>query len=115
MKNMRIIVWLLVGISVLVVANLLLSVDDSPETAIVQRRSLLTVPDDAVSLVEISRDGSVESVLTRTGSWRLVEPFPGSVDEPVVLKLLDALAYAPLDDSLGDQELFSKIRAFACE
>jgi len=105
MKNMRIIVWLLVGISVLVVANFFLSFDDSPETAIVQRRSLLTVPDDAVSLVEISRDGAVESVLTRTGSWRLVEPFPGSVDEPVVLKLLDALAYAPLDDSLGDQEL----------
>ena len=105
MKNMRIIVWLLVGISVLVVANFFLSFDDSPETAIVQRMSLLTVPDDAVSLVEISRDGVVESVLTRTGSWRLVEPFPGSVDEPVVLKLLDALAYAPLDDSLGDQEL----------
>ena len=105
MKNMRIIVWLLVGISVLVVANFFLSFDDAPETAIVQRRSLLTVPDDAVSLVEISRDGTVESVLTRTGSWRLVEPFPGSVDEPVVLKLLDALAYAPLDDSLGDQEL----------
>lgn len=105
MKNMRIIVWLLAGISLLVAANFFLSFNDTPETAIVQRRSLLTVPDDAVSMLEISRDGSVESVLTRTGSWRLVEPFPGSVDESVVLKLLDALAYAPLDDSLGDQEL----------
>ena len=105
MKNMRIIVWLLVGISLLVVANFFLSFNDAPETAIVQRTSLLTVPDDAVSLLEISRDGSVESVLTHTGSWRLVEPFPGSVDESVVKKLLDALAYAPLDDSLGDQEL----------
>lgn len=105
MKNMRIIVWLLAGISLLVAANFFLSFNDTPETAIVQRRSLLTVPDDAVSMLEISRDGSVESVLTRTGSWRLVEPFPGSVDESVVLRLLDALAYAPLDDSLGDQEL----------
>ena len=105
MKNMRIIVWLLAGISLLVAANFFLSFNDTPETAIVQRRSLLTVPDDAVSLVEISRDGAVESVLTHTGSWRLVEPFPGSVDESVVLKLLDALAYAPLDDSLSDQEL----------
>lgn len=105
MKNMRIIVWLLAGISLLVAANFFLSFNDTPETAIVQRRSLLTVPDDAVSLVEISRDGAVESVLTHTGSWRLVEPFPGSVDESVVKKLLDALAYAPLDDSLGDQEL----------
>lgn len=105
MKNMRIIVWLLVGISLLVLANFFLSFNDTPETAIVQRMSLLTVPDDAVSLLEISRNGSVESVLTHTGSWRLVEPFPGSVDESVVKKLLDALAYAPLDDSLGDQEL----------
>lgn len=105
MKNMRIIVWLLAGISLLVAANFFLSFNDTPETAIVQRRSLLTVPDDAVSMLEISRDGSVESVLTRTGSWRLVEPFAGSVDESVVLRLLDALAYAPLDDSLGDQEL----------
>jgi len=105
MKNMRIIVWLLAGISLLVAANFFLSFNDTPETAIVQRRSLLTVPDDAVSLVEISRDGAVESVLTHTGSWRLFEPFPGSVDESVVKKLLDALAYAPLDDSLGDQEL----------
>lgn len=105
MKNMRIIVWFLVGISLLVVANFFLSFNDTPETAIVQRMSLLTVPDDAVSMLEISRDGSVESVLTRTGSWRLVEPFAGSVDESVVLRLLDALAYAPLDDSLGDQEL----------
>ena len=72
MKNMRIIVWLLAGISLLVAANFFLSFNDTPETAIVQRRSLLTVPDDAVSLVEISRDGAVESVLTHTGSWRLV-------------------------------------------
>ena len=105
MKNMRIIVWLIVGIAALVGANVLLSFNDSQETAIVPRSSLLSVPDDSVSLVEISRNGVVDSVLTHTGSWRLVEPFAGSVDEPVVKKLLDVLAYAPLDDSLSDQEL----------
>ena len=105
MKNLRVIVWFMVGIAVLAGAHFLLSLNGSQATAIVQRTSLLTVPDDAVSLVEISRNGDVESVLTRTGSWRLVEPFAGSVDESVVLKLLDALAYAPVDDSLGDQEL----------
>ena len=105
MRNMRIIVWLSVGIAALLGVNILLTFNDSQDTAIVQRRSLLPFPDDAVSLIEISRGGVVESVLTHTGSWRLVEPFAGSVDEAVVLKLLDALAYAPLDDSLGDQEL----------
>ena len=102
---MRIIVWLSVGIAALLGVNILLTFNDSQDTAIVQRTSLLPFPDDAVSLIEISRGGVVESVLTHTGSWRLVEPFAGSVDEAVVLKLLDALAYAPLDDSLGDQEL----------
>lgn len=105
MRNMRIIVWLSVGIAALLGVNILLTFNDSQDTAIVQRTRLLPFPDDAVSLIEISRGGVVESVLTHTGSWRLVEPFAGSVDEAVVLKLLDALAYAPLDDSLGDQEL----------
>ena len=105
MRNMRIIVWLSVGIAALLGVNILLTFNDSQDTAIVQRTSLLPFPDDAVSLIEISRGGVVASVLTHTGSWRLVEPFAGSVDEAVVLKLLDALAYAPLDDSLGDQEL----------
>jgi hypothetical protein len=105
MRNMRIIVWLSVGIAALLGVNILLTFNDSQDTAIVQRTSLLPFSDDAVSLIEISRGGVVESVLTHTGSWRLVEPFAGSVDEAVVLKLLDALAYAPLDDSLGDQEL----------
>ena len=105
MKNMRIIVWFLVGIAALAGAHVLLSLNDSQETAIVQRTSLLAVPDDAVSLISISRGGAVESVLTHTGAWRLVEPFPGSVDETVVKKLLDALAYKPLEDSHGDQEL----------
>ena len=86
MKNMRIIVWLLVGIAALAGAHVLLSLNDSRNTAIVQRTSLLAVPDDAVSLISISRNGAVESVLTRTGTWRLVEPFAGSVDETVVKK-----------------------------
>ena len=113
MKNMRIIVWLIVGIAALAGANVLLSFNDSQETAIVPRSSLLSVLDDSVSLVEISRNGVVDSVLTHTGSWRLVEPFAGSVDEPVVKKLLDVLAYAPLDDSLSDQELLKLGRARA--
>jgi len=105
MKNTRVIVWLLVGIALLSAAHLLLALDGSQKTALVPRASLLTIPEVEVTAVEISRDGAVESLLARTGSWRLVEPFAGSVDESVVLRLLDTLAYGPVDDMLGDQEL----------
>ena len=62
MKNMRTIVWLLVGIAALAGAHVLLSLNDSRETAIVQRTSLLAVPDDAVSLISISRNGAVVAI-----------------------------------------------------
>lgn len=113
MKNLRFIVWLAVGIVALAAVNAWLSLDGSQNAALVPRASLLTVPDDTVSLLEISRNGAVESVLARTGSWRLVEPFAASVDEAVVKKLVDALAYAPIGESLGDQELLKLNRTRA--
>ena len=48
MRNMRIIVWLSVGIAALLGVNILLTFNDSQDTAIVQRTSLLPFPDDAV-------------------------------------------------------------------
>lgn len=113
MTNMRSIVWISIGIILLAVANFMLYRNAPHETAFVPRTSLMTMPDDAVSLVEVSRNGKVESVLTRTGSWRIVEPFSGSADESVVLKLLDALTYAPIEDSLGEKELFKLERTMA--
>ena len=62
MRNMRIIVWLSVGIAALLGVNILLTFNDSQDTAIVQRTSLLPFPDDAVSLIEISRGGVVAPV-----------------------------------------------------
>ena len=106
MTNMRAIIWLSIGTLILAAANFALYRNTSHEPAFVQRTSLMTVPNDEISMLEISRRGKVESVLTRTGSWRIVEPFSGSADESVVLKLLDALAYAPIEDSLGEKELF---------
>lgn len=105
MKLARTIVWLLAGISVLVVANLMLMFEGSEKTSLVPRTSLMTIPDSDVSMLEISRGGEVESVLTRTGSWRLVEPFSGGADESVVLRLIDALAFAPVEDPASDLEL----------
>lgn len=106
MTNLRAIIWISIGIILLAAANFMLYRNAPHETAFVSRTSLMTMPDDEISLLEVSRNGKVESVLTRTGSWRIVEPFSGSADESVVLKLLDALTYAPIEDSLGEKELF---------
>ncbi len=105
MRNRRSIIWLLLGILLLAVANFMLSRTDLRKATIVPRTSLLTVPDDEVSLLEISREGSVECVLTKTGSWRIVAPFSGAADETAVLRLVDAIACAPIEDDLGDKEL----------
>lgn len=113
MTNMRAIVWISIGIVLLAAANFMLCRNAPHETALVQRTSLVSMPDEDVSMLEVSRDGRVESVLTRTGSWRIVEPFSGSADESVVLRLLDALAYAPIEDSLGEKELFKLERSLA--
>ena len=50
MKNSRIIVWLAVGILLLAAANFLLSRNESSKTALVARTSLLSIPDDEISL-----------------------------------------------------------------
>ena len=105
MTNKRTIMWLLIGILLLAGANFMLARNATHKAALVQKTSLLTIPDDAVSLIEVSRNGEVESLLTRTGEWRIVEPFSGSADESAVLRLVDALAYAPVKDAFGDKEL----------
>lgn len=105
MTNKRTIMWLLIGILLLAGANFMLARNATHKAALVQKTSLLTIPDDAVSLIEVSRNGEVESLLTRTGEWRIVEPFSGSADESAVLRLVDALAYTPVKDAYGDKEL----------
>lgn len=105
MKNSRVIIWLTIGILLLAAANFLLSRNEPSNAALVNRTSLLSIPDDAISLLEVSRGGKVQCVLTKTGRWQLVEPFAGSADETVVLRLLDAVACAGVNDWIGEKEL----------
>ncbi len=110
MKNRRIIIWLTIGILLLAAANFLLSRNESSKTALVNRTSLLSIPDDEISLLEVSRNGKVECVLTKTGSWQLIEPFSGSADETAVLRLLDAVSCASVNDWIGEKELLKLSR-----
>ena len=105
MSNRRAIVWLLLAVFALVAIHVLLSLNGATRPEVAARTSLIDFPDEAVSMLVIKRTGSADAVITRAGSWRLIEPFAASVDEQTVLRLLDTLAFAPIDDRLSDQEL----------
>ena len=106
MTNRRMILWLLAGILFFAFANFMLARNVSHKAAVIQKSSLLSVPDEAVSGIVVMRGDAVETRLARTGEWRIVDPFSGSADESVVLRLLDALEYTPVSDAYSDKELF---------
>ena len=105
MSNMRSIVWLVVGIAILAAANVMFSIDDSTKASIVPRTSLFAMPERDLASMEVLREGIVEAVLTNAGGWRISRPFAGAADEPSVMRIIDALANAGIDDMIGDQEL----------
>ena len=105
MTNRRMILWLLAGILVLAGANFMLARNVSHKAALIQKSSLLSVPDEAVSGIVMLRKGVMETRLRHVSEWRITDPFEGSADESVVLRLLDALEYTPVSDAFSDKEL----------
>ena len=67
--------------------------------------STLLSPSAVVSSIRIERRGAPATVLEKTELWNLVEPYGGSVDEPTVMKFLDALTFTPVDDAISESEL----------
>ena len=103
MSNRRSILVLLVAVAALVAANLM---TDRGSTAIGSGgRATLVDPSWEISEIRIERRGCPETVLTKSPDWRLAEPYAASVDEPVVLKLLDALAFQRVTEAISDAEL----------
>jgi len=105
MRNRRAIAWLLLALFATIAAHVLLYYKGDLERALVQRRTLLDLSADGVSRIAVSRRTGPESVLVRTSSWRLVEPYSAIVDEKTVLKLLDALSATDIEEGTGEQEL----------
>ena len=62
-------------------------------------------PSAAASSIRIARRGCPEIIMEKSQAWRLVEPYAGSVDDPTVMKLLDALSFTPVDDAISETEL----------
>ena len=78
----------------------------------------LLSPSAVVSSIRIERRGAPVTILEKTESWNLVEPYVGSVDEPTVMKLLDALTFTRVDDAISETELLRlgrSARDFALE
>ena len=104
MSNRKSIFWLFLGVIALAAAHFLLSYCGGQDVRIVRRMTLAN-PNVRYSAVMISREGLVAARLEKASSWRLVAPFSGNVDDPVVLRMLDALAFTAIDDAISDAEL----------
>jgi len=103
MTNRKSILFLLLGIVLLSAANYLVRFRAEPVKA--GRSVTLVAPEDAAVEIRIERRGAPPTVVTRGVGWRLTAPYPGAVDEKVVLRLLDALQMIPADDAILDSEL----------
>ena len=105
MKNRRAMLWLVLALALTLGAHLLLSYKMGVRASLVQRTALLDQQFSSPSRIAIARDGQIDAVLARMTTWRLVEPYAASTDERAVLKLIDLLSTAEIEDTLSDQDL----------
>lgn len=103
MSNRGSILFLLLVILVLAFANVAIR-HVRPDAGPLARRTLVARVGRPARLV-LDRAGGGSVVLQRDGAWRIVAPYRGSVEEPVVKKLLDALIFTPVSEMIADSEL----------
>lgn len=104
MNNRKSILFFLLGVLALAAVHVALTYCGGMDTRIVRRNTLVD-PNRSVMSVSVVRRGEPETRLVRSERWRLVEPFPGSVDEQVVMRMLDGLTLTPVADVISDAEL----------
>lgn len=103
MNDKRTMIWLFLAAVFTIAANAFLSYR-RPMVAPMQDRVILS-PSFVASRIEIMRPGEPKTILEKDSQWKLISPFPSSVDAPVVLRMLDAFATMTVEDSLTDGEL----------
>ena len=103
MSSVRSIVWLaLIAVAALAV-DFTLSRCAPPASSL--KNSPPVDPSFAPSKVVIERRGLSASVLVRDGRWRIARPYSGMADEHAVMKLVDSLVFAPVEDAMSSAEL----------
>lgn len=106
MKNRREIVFLLLGIALAGALNFILVMFGGQKTKLVHRTTILD-PTREIAFIEIDRDNKPAIWMSRQerGVWRLIKPYPGSVEETVINRFLDVLSTEVISDSLSDRDL----------
>ena len=105
MSNARVISWVASAIALTVLAHLILDMRGSGISRIV-RRGTIAPGADSASAISVTCNGKQSVLLSKaSGDWRIVSPFRASADRQAVLEFLDALAFAPILDSMDDLEL----------
>lgn len=103
MTNRKAILFLLLAISVLVAVEVVLNVGGR-KPRVATRAFLCERAADSTGLT-LARRGEPVIRIERDGPWRLRRPFAAVAETPVVLKLLDTLALARVEESISDAEL----------
>lgn len=104
MRRTRTIVFLLIGIALVVGLHLLVDLQTASVPRALRRNALLPGAEDAIA-IEICRRGECATVLTHDGEWKITSPYAAPADRARVLRLVDALAFAPAHDEMTDAEL----------
>ena len=111
MSMRRSAIFLVFACAAAAAANILLWAHDDGLRA--DGRTSLLDPSLDVESIRIERQNAVPTVLEKTPVWRLLQPYSGSVDVPVVLKLLDTLAFTPVADAFSESEMLKHGRTNA--
>ena len=103
MSNRRALVFLVLGIAALVLAEFMLERRGTVSAA--GGRFALVETESPIGRIVVFRRGEPEVVLERGNGWKIVEPYHGSANEPTVLKLIDALTQTAVPTRISDSEL----------
>lgn len=104
MKNARSIAWMLLGTALVAGAHIALDVKEGG-AGLLRRATLSSVADGAVALRVKHGDFPWTELSCVSGEWMMTEPFSASADKIAVMRLLDALAFVPVVDSMSNVEL----------
>jgi len=104
MTSVRTLIGLVVAIAALAAVHFVVDVqtDSAPQGL---RRKTLVPQAEKADRLSIVRQGNRDVRLVKDGEWKITAPYPASAEQSAVLRLTDALAFAPLSDEMTDAEL----------
>ena len=104
MRNLRALIVLTVLVAGLLTLNI--SFRHGFGEAKASDRTQLVETTDALCGIRLERKGGASVELRKNGqAWKIAVPYPGSVDEQIMMRFLDVLSMTPITDRLYDSAL----------